>query len=583
MAREQQGTDVPGAAVSQLVQGLSYTVAGVNAVNWFGPSQPLAPQAQDKTEGRRFDFPVGYNLRIQPRSDEIGFGSLRALADGYDLLRLVIETRKDQVESYEWEIVPADRKADPTKFEDDIRTVTDFLQYPDREHSWEQWLRMQVEDLLVIDAIAVYPRATRSGELYALELVDAATIKRLLDDSGRTPEPPSAAYQQILKGIPANDLSRDQLVYTMRNPRTNRVYGLSPVEQIIMTVNIALRRQTSQLDYYTKGNIPEAIAQVPEDWTADTIKDFQTWWDAVLEGNQAEKRKMRFIPRLEGIVFPKQDILKDEYDEWLARIICFAFSIAPSALIKQVNRASGEQMADTAKEEGLLPLQRFLATHMSRLINLYMGMPHLRFSWKAQNKIDPKAQMEVHTGYIAAKVITPDEAREDLGKDAMSAEDREKAFPTPPPMGQEVDEDGKPVPPKMGPDGKPLPPQQPGGFGAKPKEPVPPTEAEKMLADVLARMDPSAVAASLAKAIASLPAPVVNMGDTFVSVPQQPAPVVKVRGDTTVNVPPSKLSKRVVARRDPATGDLVAEIESGTDGGGSGVGALAKALKELED
>jgi hypothetical protein len=78
-----------------------------------------------------------------------------------------------------------------------------------------------------------------------------------------------------------------------------------------------------------------------------------------MEGNLSARRKMKFIPALKQLDFPKKDMLKDEFDEWLARIVCFAFSISPSALIKQVNRASGEQMADTAKEEGLMPLLRF--------------------------------------------------------------------------------------------------------------------------------------------------------------------------------------------------------------------------------
>ena len=87
-------------------------------------------------------------------------------------------------------------------------------------------------------------------------------IKRVLDVTGRTPLPPDPAYQQILKGIPAVDYSSDDLVYMMRNPRVSRIYGYSPVEQILTTVNIALRRQMSQLEHYTSGNVPEALAQV---------------------------------------------------------------------------------------------------------------------------------------------------------------------------------------------------------------------------------------------------------------------------------------------------------------------------------
>jgi phage portal protein BeeE len=131
---------------------------------------------------------------------------------------------------------------------------------------------MLLEDLLVIDAPTLYKRRTRGGALYALEVLDGATIKRLIDDWGRTPLPPTPAYQQILKGIPAVDYGADELIYAPRNPRVHKAYGFSPVEQVQMSVNIALRRQIYQLQYYTEGNVPEALIGVPENWNPDQIR-----------------------------------------------------------------------------------------------------------------------------------------------------------------------------------------------------------------------------------------------------------------------------------------------------------------------
>ena len=87
------GTATPLAPhfVQRAVEGLRYIISGVTPATWFGPMQPLPPQAPPEVGGRQFDYPVGYNLAITPRSDEpISFAQLRALADGYDLLRTVI-------------------------------------------------------------------------------------------------------------------------------------------------------------------------------------------------------------------------------------------------------------------------------------------------------------------------------------------------------------------------------------------------------------------------------------------------------------------------------------------------------------
>ena len=78
--------------------GVIARVAGVlrDQLNqWFPPMQPLPRVAPAGTPPRRLDYPVGVNLQIQPRLDR--FQQLRTLADGYGLLRLVIETFKDQM------------------------------------------------------------------------------------------------------------------------------------------------------------------------------------------------------------------------------------------------------------------------------------------------------------------------------------------------------------------------------------------------------------------------------------------------------------------------------------------------------
>lgn len=470
--RENMGTDIPKSMIDRAVEGVRYVIQGVTPESWFGPLQPQAPQAQEQAKGRKFDFPVGLNLNTSgPRQNDAGgasFRQLRALAESYDLLRLVIETRKDQVESYKWDIVPKDEKADKEQFKEEVKRVKDFLEYPDREHPWGTWLRMMLEDLLVIDAVAIYPRPTRGGDLWGFELVDGGTIKLLIDETGRSPLPPSPAYQQILKGMPAVDYTRDELVYVMRNPRTWKLYGMSPVEQIMMTVNIALRRQIHQLQFYTEGNVPEALAQVPENWSVEQVKEFQLWWDSLMEGNTAQRRHMKFLPSLEGILFPKAEVLKDDYDEWLARIICFAFSITPGQLTKMMNRAAGEQMAETAKEEGLVPLLQWIAGTINQLIAKHLGSTEVKFAWDLEEVLDAKTKADVNVAYVAAQIMTPDEARESIGKEPLTDEQKESAWPTP--DVPELDADGQPTG-NMIPGKKPgAAPGDKGAFGKKPSE-----------------------------------------------------------------------------------------------------------------
>lgn len=414
-------------------QGLFSWTAGQASGEWFGPGATIPAVAQEQAFGRGWDFPVAYNLQTRPKVNEgPTFSELRGLADGYDLMRLAIETRKDQMDPLDWAIKGRDKKDGGSK----ARKIEEFLWMPDQEHTWHQWLRALLEDLLVLDAPCIFPRRTKGGELWGLELMDGATIKRVLDEGGRTPLE-GVAYQQIIKGLPASEYSRKELIYAPRNIRTSRVYGYGPVEQVITTVNIALRRQLSQLSYYTEGSTPDMLFGVPKEWNPDQIRAFQSWFNNLLSGNQVERARARFIPGDIKPVDTKERALVDKYDEWLARIICYAFSLSPQSLVQQMNRATAETAQETAVLEGLKPLQNWLKGLMDRILREQFEAPELEFAWVAEEELDPEAKSRIHCNYVREGILEINEVREELGKDPLpEPEPPPELAPMPPTNGQ---------------------------------------------------------------------------------------------------------------------------------------------------
>ena len=417
-------TPLPEGIVARAARALGYVVSG-NAGGWFGPLAPMPPQAPPEVAGRQFDFPSGYNLVTRPRAYEgTSFAELRALADSYDLVRLIVETRKDQIERLSWSIRARER-ATSAKDDPRIDAISALLACPDGVHPWTTWLRLVLEDLLVIDAPALYLRRTRDGKLCALEPLDGATIKRVIDDWGRTPQHPAPAYQQVLKGLPAVDYTTDELWYLPRNPRIHRVYGFSPVEQVQMTVNIALRRQVWQLQYYTEGNIPEALIGVPDTWTPDQIRQFQGYWDSLHEGNTAARRHAKFVPGGVAKTFipTREPALKDPFDEWLARVVCYAFSVSPQPFVQQLNRATAETAQDAALAEGLLPLKTWVKQLCDRVIAREFAANDLEFAWSDDAPSDPAKVASVAVDYVKAGIKSVNEVRAELGLDPVPGGD----------------------------------------------------------------------------------------------------------------------------------------------------------------
>src|SRR6185437_5849641 len=194
------------------------------------------------------------------------------------------------------------------------------------------WLRAILEDLLVLDAVAVWP-VYKGKQLQRLEYLDPATIKIVIDESGRRPQSPYPCFQQVLHGIPTADFRDDELFYFMSNPATNRIYGLSKVEQALITIQIGLRREASQLQFFTEGNVPAALAGVPDTWNASQIATFQAAIDSILQGDTAARRKMWFIPgdpRMIKEFRSEEATLKTPFDEWIIRLLCFVFGVSPT-------------------------------------------------------------------------------------------------------------------------------------------------------------------------------------------------------------------------------------------------------------
>ncbi len=398
----QQGLESRFAPVFQPGQGV------------FSPGYPLAPMEPERL--RLWDFPVGVNTIYTPRASEaISFAELRALADAHDITRLAIETRKDQLEKLEWTIKPRATQTVSEEVQLRAARLASFWRRPDGERPFATWLRELLEDLLVLDAPAIELRRNRAGELIGLDVVDGATIKVLFDETGRRPRPPAPAFEQVIHGRPWKLLTSDEILYLPRNPRPHKAYGFSPVEQIVMTINIGLRRQAMQLQHFTEGNVPPGLLNAPDGWNAEQIRQFQEWFDSVLAGNTGGRSRLVWGPSGTKYQPFKEAPYKDEFDEWLARIVCYAFSLPATAFTRQINRATAETSQEAALAEGLAPLMGWVKRLADHIIQDRIGEPDLEWAWADPHPADPAEQAKLLDLYVRSGIYTVNEARDILG------------------------------------------------------------------------------------------------------------------------------------------------------------------------
>jgi hypothetical protein len=204
------------------------------------------------------------------------------------------------------------------------------------------------------------------------------------------------------------------------NPRPGRDYGLSPVEQVLVTGRIAAARAFSQAEYYREGNQPAGLFSLPPSWTPDQVQRFQDYWDNLFVGHLGRRRQLRFIAgdgAKSNYAPLHEPPLKNEFDEWLARVICLAFSYPPNALVHQLNRASSEQHEHQSETEGLEPTKQWFADLANEIVEDDFGANDLEFAWAEEDEVDQEKQATILSAYVGSGIMSANEAREQLGLD----------------------------------------------------------------------------------------------------------------------------------------------------------------------
>ena len=107
----------------------------------------------------------------------------------------------------------------------------------------------------------------------------------------------------------------------------------------------------------------------------------------------------------------------------MARIVCYAFSLPPTAFTPQVNRATAQTAQEAALEEGLAPLMGWVKRLVDSVIQKRMGHRDLEFAWSDVRPTDPKDQSVILTNYVKDGIFTLNEARDVLGLDPVEGGD----------------------------------------------------------------------------------------------------------------------------------------------------------------
>lgn len=430
----------------------------------FAPSLPIPPSAINRPrtdtgrpEPRLSEIDVGWNL---PGSSHrhLPWFILREASTRISLFRRCIQIRKEHMQGLDWgfrispgAIEAATRAAAGTpraKLErelhanlgDEIQRAKDFWAVPDRGQDYEfsEWLGLLLEEVYVLDALAIYPRLTYGGDLDSLEILDGTTIKPLRDERGGRPRPPLPAFQQILWGFPRGEfqatvdeaglvpgaLAADDLIYKRRTIRTHTPYGYSPVEQALDDGDLYLKRHGWMKAEYTHGAMPQGTFEVHPDasLTPQQVAELERFYNDLLSGNTEERMKARFLPP--GITPSERGDIgekyKPEYDLHLMKTVIAHFDTVLPELgfseAKGLGSSGYHEGQEDVQQRKTLPIIKDIQGLVTRLSHRYLGVPReLEFYFLGLDDEDEAAADLLESGRFKEGVITLNDRRDRLG------------------------------------------------------------------------------------------------------------------------------------------------------------------------
>jgi hypothetical protein len=130
------------------------------------------------------------------------------------------------------------------------------------------------------------------------------------------------------------------------------------------------------------------------------------------------------------VVQTKEPQHKDDFDEWLARIICFAFSVPPQWATKAMNRATADNQSAQSEEEGLEPTKEWVKDLIDEIVAEEFDSPDLELHWLDEDEGDPETVLE---GRVKLGAVTLNEMRDALGLDPSTTPPPTARWCSPPP------------------------------------------------------------------------------------------------------------------------------------------------------
>ena len=370
-----------------------------------------------------FKPPFGYPLNKD-------IPAIRQLAKT-NYVAMIINTICSEVSSLNWNI---NSKEDSNVPDDIIAQTKDFFDHPNsNDESFDQFTGKVIRDIYEIDAGLINKIYTLKGDFVQMYAYDGGTF--LMNPNYHGVLPSEFAYYQYgsTNGSRPIPFNRDEIIYLMLNPRTNTIYGTSPVENLFDTLRVLLYGLESNLEYFNDNNMPKGVMKIIGANTQQLVS-FREQWQQQLKKKGVDgkwKQHAHKMPMInadasfERISFSNAELELLQQQEWFTKLVLAMFGVTPSEIgfTQDSNRATEIVQSNVFKRKTINPLVQLLEYNFNRQV--VNDLPWIKgkyenqvyFEFERYDAEEELSKRNVLWNDVKTGLITPNEAREEIGYD----------------------------------------------------------------------------------------------------------------------------------------------------------------------
>jgi len=299
----------------------------------------------------------------------------------------------------------------------EIRDLFSFTSW-----SFENFLKTLIRDFEITHNAYVYRVTSDMGAFIGFQLLDPRTIKPVGNSFGEVLYYEQRVWANTVK------LAPEEVYHLMDDPNPDNIYiGTSKLEALTTELRTDKEAANTWYSFFTNNGIPSFIIKL-KDGAQQTVEKLKDMKELIAGGNNrggSNKYRGYASDAIEGIETVQNDLSDmkiEDIRKFTLELVCSVYWVPKSVLnfTEGVNYTNWDTQYRQFIQETIIPLEHMLEQFLTKILKAEGYDIEIQFVQKHIDLLEQKSEMVEKL--VNGGIMTPDEAREMIGLEAMNTE-----------------------------------------------------------------------------------------------------------------------------------------------------------------